>query len=150
MKWFCNWNQSETFQKKLAPWTDLLMLTQTNTSRTLERRWVVVDEGLMNNRAPFSHFQHQKTHSEGLLLSPPYLLFGALLHGDPVLSSGAHVHFVRSDVVVLLRLFWDRTLRPDGCDKSEKSQVHLKSQELQGQVKFREPLSDFSVKSTAA
>lgn len=57
-----------------------------------------------------------------------HLLLWALLHSDPVLSGGAQVHFVRANVVVLLGLLRDRPLRPDGCDESEESQVHLEWQ----------------------
>lgn len=58
-----------------------------------------------------------------------YLLFGALLDCDPVIFGGAHVQFVWTDEVVLLGLFGDGSLRPDGRDVAEESQIHL---ELQG------------------
>lgn len=35
---------------------------------------------------------------------------------------------------MLLGLFGDRPLRPDGCDESEEAQVHLGTESRQGRV----------------
>lgn len=54
-----------------------------------------------------------------------HLRLGALLHRDPVLSVRAQVHLVRANKVMLLGLFGDGALSPDGRDEPEEAQVHL-------------------------
>ena len=54
-----------------------------------------------------------------------YLLFGAFLQGDPVLSIRADVHFVGLDEVNLLGLLGDGALGTDGGDKPQESEIHL-------------------------
>lgn len=62
------------------------------------------------------------------LMSQSYLLLWALLYCDPILSIGAHIHFVGADKVLLLGFLGDGALCSHGWDKAEESQVHLATQ----------------------
>lgn len=72
-----------------------------------------------------------------------YLLLGALLDCDPVILGGTHVHFVRADKVVLLGLFGDGSLCPDGRDVAEESQIHLELQGTQEMLDCKSRLLQF-------
>lgn len=64
-----------------------------------------------------------------------YLLFGAFLQSDPVLSIGADVHFVGFDKVNFVRLLGNGALCTYGRDEPQEPKVHLWRVKKEGHVR---------------